>query len=72
MGCGCGAKGVKSFSKKGYGSIVTPKSATVSATSVSNRPKTITKQNANSGMTTERRELERQRREILLKKLGRL
>lgn len=74
--CGCGSKGVRNVRNTKNGRpVVSPRQVSIQGPAVSPRRTQINAQvNAQSteGLTTEMREREKQRREALLKKLGRL
>jgi hypothetical protein len=71
--CGCG-KGVRNVRNiKNGRPIVSPRQVSIQGPAVSPRRTQVNAQSASTeGLTTEMREREKQRREALLKKLGRL
>lgn len=78
MGCGCRNKGVRNVRTTAGGRpIVTPRQASIQGPALTPRQQELKAQSVQSqsqsqGLTTEMRQREKQRREALLKKLGRL
>lgn len=73
--CGCGSKGVRNVrSTAGGRPIVIPRQVSMQGPAATPRKIQLAAQSnaSTEGLTTEMREREKQRREALLKKLGRL
>lgn len=67
--CGCGNKGIRGA---GRNPVMAPRNVTIQNTRKQIKTQAVSPPPANNGLTTDRRAAERQRREAILKKLGRL